>query len=139
MSKNLLLSLLVALSASFNASAQEPHNDVVRAVNINSFATVGAPFGFHQAGNFEITLANAAVPASLACDPTYITTASANDPGHLIFTMLQEAREFGLKVTLRLSDSSALQAWPHVAPGQTPPGTLPRNRCSVVAVALLPH
>ena len=138
MSKILFIGLLAALPT-LGAFAQEPHNDVVQAVTINSFATVGSPFGFHQAGNFEITLANGAVPASLSCDPTYITTASANDPGQLIFTMLQEARELGLKVTLRLSDSGDLQAWPLFSPGQTRPDPLPRNRCSVVAVAFLPH
>ena len=115
--KLLVCGALVA-GSSFGALAAEGE---LANVTIRSIGAIGTAFGSHLAGNFEVTFDSPYVmPAGLNCSTIYVTTKRANDPDRLIFTMLREAKELKLKVGMRLSDASNLQAFP--------------GRCSILAV-----
>ena len=108
----------VALTFAVNVFAAEGE---LANVTVQSVATIGTAFGYHQAGNFEVTFTGPYVlPTGLICNTVYFTTKRFNDPDRLMFTMLRQAKELKLKVGVRLSDSPSLQGYP--------------GRCSLIAV-----
>jgi len=113
-------SMLPGLLAACLAGPALAGDASVGPVLIRSLAVVGAPFGGHQAGNLEITLATN-LPAQFACsDKTYITTPLASDPDRAMLAMLLDAKLKGRTVKLQITDDMSRRAFP--------------NRCSVVAV-----
>lgn len=108
-----------AIAVAFAVNAFATEGDLLN-VTVRSIGTIGTAFGYHQAGNFEVTFgAPYVLPTGLVCDSVYFTTKRGNDPDRLMFTMLREAKELKLKVGVRLSDAPYLQAFP--------------GRCSIIA------
>lgn len=118
---------LIAAALTVHAHAAEGD---IGPVNVKTIGTIGTAVGAHLAGNFEVTFdPPVTLPTGVICDSTYFTTRRAYDPDRLMFTMLREAKELKMKVSVRITDSKTLQAYPYPTTSVIAPA-----RCSIMAV-----
>jgi hypothetical protein len=98
----------------------------IPATTLNSITIIATATGGHIPGNMEVHLVPAlALPRTVSCDPSYITTRQTVDPNRTMTGWLRDAMlsPTVYKVNVRITDNPAYSAFP--------------GRCSLEFVTIL--